>query len=820
MPPFACELDNVSRAVQEQIKDLEQTGRSGLASGLQQSTDLLNIIASSIGETATRQQIVEVLHTAEKLPSVRAQGMGEVIPDPGIRRSWTDWVDCAQDLTLSFGVKSEVKSEPSEEAVDGREQLVFLPSDSPSPSAQASGSKRSISSMFESDEMMPTPTSSESNTRADLHNDGRVRKVAKISGEFKTVNCEPTKGKDLLTLTLANSAYAESSSSSRGSDPREQDIIHRHRLRCVNPSVRSSNNCDRTSIDYGSSDQPFPQPFSVEENAARQTPSSSTELTPDEEEDDDHGTATRGQVPFDFTTLEGVVALDVNTREGAAGVQHTLSSPSPSPSPCPRHEIRSHSFMVRGMLHSLQSLDGEILVDHSLFMGAPETGVEAHGLQLVHLLLRCAAATAKEDTEMARRILGELYQGASMYGDSMQRVAAYFAEGLAARVVKKDSPAYCSLMVQPSTEDYFSAFTTLYKVSPYFQFAHFTANQAILEAMEGQRYVHVIDLDIMQGFQWPTLIQAFASRPGGPPHLRITGVGKRVDLLQETGKRLASFAESFNVSFEFQYLVEENLERLTPSSFSPRQTEAFAVNSVLQLHRMLCPSFGEKLHNFMCNLRQGLNPCVMTVVEQEANHNTATFLGRFMEALHYYSATFDSLDASLPQQNEDRVKVEQLIYAQQIRNIVACEGGDRTERHEPVESWTNRMEMAGWYPIPLSAYAISQAKLLLQYCPCEGYRLDERNGALSLGWQERHLLTASAWAYVQQLEGGDEQITFLINDFVQPRFPAEETSVTATTLPQNPENKILRTSFSNEETHHASSLETEFWSNTVWYWFK
>ena len=50
-------------------------------------------------------------------------------------------------------------------------------------------------------------------------------------------------------------------------------------------------------------------------------------------------------------------------------------------------------------------------------------------------------------------------------------------------------------------------------MSLYYQFAHFTANQSIIEAFEKEedvnnRALHVIDFDISYGFQWPSLIQS------------------------------------------------------------------------------------------------------------------------------------------------------------------------------------------------------------------------------------------------------------------------------------------------------------------------
>lgn len=365
---------------------------------------------------------------------------------------------------------------------------------------------------------------------------------------------------------------------------------------------------------------------------------------------------------------------------------------------------------------------------------------------MVHLLLACAEAVAKEDYLSARKYIHHLNRVVTPLGDSMQRVASCFTEALSARLAAtmttspstSSSPKPYSSFPSNSLE-VLKIYQIVYQACPYIKFAHFTANQAIFEAFETEERVHVIDLDILQGYQWPAFMQALAARPRGAQFLRITGVGPSMEAIKETGRSLTELAHSLNIPFEF-HPIGEKLEDIKPHMFNRRVGEALAVNAVNMLHRVP----GNCLGNLLAMIRNQA-PNIMTLVEQESSHNGPYFLGRFLEALHYYSAIFDSLDATFPPDSAQRAKVEQYIFAPEIRNIVACEGSERIERHERLEKWRKLMEGKGFKGVHLSANAVTQSKILLGLYSCDGYRLTEDKGCLLLGWQDRALLAASAW---------------------------------------------------------------------------
>ncbi|XP_073057435.1 GRAS family protein RAM1-like [Primulina eburnea] len=401
-----------------------------------------------------------------------------------------------------------------------------------------------------------------------------------------------------------------------------------------------------------------------------------------------------------------------------------------------RHLLHQPRFMQRqSQLHDTSSIMPILSADQEY----------DSGLQLVHLLLACAEAVSKEDYMLARRYLHQLNRVVSPLGDSMQRVAACFTEALSARLIAtlSNKPSTSNLKpfnpLPPDNLEILKIYQILYQACPYIKFAHFTANQAIFEAFEAERRVHIIDLDILQGYQWPAFMQALAARPGGAPFLRITGVCPSPESVRETGRCLTELAHSLHVPFEF-HPVGEELENLKPHMFNRRVGEALAVNSVNRLQRVPGNCLGKLL-----NMIRDQAPNIVTIVEQEASHNGPYFLGRFLEALHYYSAIFDSLDATFPPDSAQRAKVEQHIFAPEIRNIVAHEGPERVMRHERLEKWRKIMEGKGFQGVPLSANAVTQSKILLGLYSCDGYRLIEDSGCLLLGWQDRAILAASAW---------------------------------------------------------------------------
>ncbi|GAV77495.1 GRAS domain-containing protein [Cephalotus follicularis] len=361
---------------------------------------------------------------------------------------------------------------------------------------------------------------------------------------------------------------------------------------------------------------------------------------------------------------------------------------------------------------------------------------DEEGLHLLTLLLQCAEAVSADNFEEANKMLLEISQLSTPFGTSAQRVAAYFSEAMSARLVSSCLGIYAALP-HTHTQKMVSAFQVFNGISPFVKFSHFTANQAIQEAFEREERVHIIDLDIMQGLQWPGLFHILASRPGGPPYVRLTGLGTSIESLEATGKRLSDFADKLGLPFEFNP-VAEKVGNLDPERLNVSKKEAVAVH---WLQHSLYDVTGSDNNTLW--LLQRLAPKVVTVVEQDLSH-AGSFLGRFVEAIHYYSALFDSLGAGYGEESEERHVVEQQLLSREIRNVLAVNGPSRSGEVK-FHNWRDKLQQSGFKGISLAGNAATQATLLLGMFPSDGYTLVEDNGTLKLGWKDLCLLTASAW---------------------------------------------------------------------------
>ncbi|KMZ68793.1 GRAS family transcription factor [Zostera marina] len=368
------------------------------------------------------------------------------------------------------------------------------------------------------------------------------------------------------------------------------------------------------------------------------------------------------------------------------------------------------------------------------------------------LLFHCASAFSEGNYEEVSAFITEIRQLVSIHGDPSQRLAACLVEGLASSFESSGKDIYKALSCkEPPTSDRLSAMQILFEACPCFNFGITAANGAITEALEDEKKVHIIDFDINQGAQYVTLLQDLSKRTKQLLRVRITAVDdpesvqRSIGGLTMIGKRLEKVAEDLHIAFEFVPIASKT-EDVTTAMLACRSDEALVVNFAYSLHHMPDESVSvANQRDHLLRMVKGLKPKLVTIIEQDVNTNTAPFYPRFVEVYNYYLAVFESLDATLPRDSLDRMNVERHCLAKDIINIVACEGTDRIERYEPAGKWRMRMNMAGFVSSPMSSYVKQAIRAQVKNSYCDRYKVKEEAGTINFGWEDKILISSSAW---------------------------------------------------------------------------
>ncbi|EAY97828.1 hypothetical protein OsI_19749 [Oryza sativa Indica Group] len=255
--------------------------------------------------------------------------------------------------------------------------------------------------------------------------------------------------------------------------------------------------------------------------------------------------------------------------------------------------------------------------------------------------------------------------------------------------------------------------------------------------------------------QWVELVRLVAARPGGPPGLlRLTVVNESEDFLSAVAAYVAAEAQRLDLSLQFHPVLSsiEELSATATGSIGSRLVvipgQPLAVVANLQIHRLLAfPDYvdgvasrrpaaeqsGSSQHTMTTATKtkadallraiRDLNPKLVVLTENEADHNVAELGARVWNALNYYAALFDALEASstppaaVPP--HERACVERWVLGEEIKDIVVREGTGRRERHETLGRWAERMVAAGFSPVT-AARALASTETLAQQMVAAG----------------------------------------------------------------------------------------------------
>lgn len=375
-------------------------------------------------------------------------------------------------------------------------------------------------------------------------------------------------------------------------------------------------------------------------------------------------------------------------------------------------------------------------------------------VDLRNLLIHCAQAVAADDRISASELVKKIRQHSSPDGDSNQRLAFYLVDGLEARLAGIESQVYRKLMAsRTSAESLLKAYSLYLSACPFERASFAYANQTILDASKGQqpRKVHIVHFGICTGFQWPSLIQRLANEEGGPPKLRITGIDMPqpgfhpCEIIEETGKRLADYANLFKVPFQYQGIASR-WETVQIEDLNIDKDEVLIVNCMFRMKNL-----GDEMVSMnsardrVLKIMRMMNPRVFILGIVNGSYSSPFFITRFKEVLFHYSSLFDMIDANVPRDNEARKMIERGLFGQEALNIIACEGAERTERPESYKQWQARCLKAGFKQLPVDPATLKEIINMKKGIYHEDFVADEDGGWLLQGWKGRVIYAISTW---------------------------------------------------------------------------
>ncbi|KAG2723764.1 hypothetical protein I3760_02G184900 [Carya illinoinensis] len=451
--------------------------------------------------------------------------------------------------------------------------------------------------------------------------------------------------------------------------------------------------------------------------------------------------------------------VDVNLKEGRISKQLAVSAESTVTSEMfdmvllndGKCEFVLHQALQNGTSENVQQ-NGRSKGSNGGKARGKKKGGKRDVVDLRTLLTLCAQAVAANDQRNTNKLLKQIRQHSSPIGDGMQRMAHYFANGLEARIAGSGTHIYTALITRPtSAADVLKAYHLFLAACPFKKLSNFFSNRTIMNLSKKATRLHIVDFGILYGFQWPGLIQCLSSRPGGPPKLRITGIDlpqpgfRPAERVDETGHRLAKYAETFNVPFEFNAIAQK-WDTIQVEDLNLDNEEVLVVNCMYRLRNLLDETVVvENPRDIVLNLIRKMNPDVFIQGTENGAFSAPFFITRFREALFHYSTLFDMLETTVRREIEERLLIEKEIFGREAMNVIACEGSDRIERPETYKQWQLRNMRCGFRQLPLNREIVNMAKDWVKSSYHKDFLIYEDGEWLLQGWKGRIIYALSSW---------------------------------------------------------------------------
>ncbi|KAD0371269.1 hypothetical protein E3N88_05624 [Mikania micrantha] len=376
------------------------------------------------------------------------------------------------------------------------------------------------------------------------------------------------------------------------------------------------------------------------------------------------------------------------------------------------------------------------------------------------LLNPCAAAITVGNVTRVQHLLFVLQELASPTGDANYRLAAHGMQALLHHLsYTTNSPAMTvtpTLSFVTSTPSFFKrSLINFNDISPWFTVPNNIANNAILQVLSEQDYgscrtVHILDIGVSHGFQWPTLLEALSRRPGGsPPLVRLTVVPPTLDKDQIPfancpldycfASHILRFAKDVNVNLQINKLDNCPLQNLNPQVINSSPDEILIICAQFRLHS-LNHTKPDNRTEFL-KLMRSMEPkgVILSDNNMECSYNSCNnFESRFSQSLEYLWSFLDSTSVAFKgRDTEERM----IIEAEAAKALI-----NPCEMNEKREKWGERMRGVGFIEHTFADNVLDQARSLLKkYDNHWEMRVSDHDRSVGLWWKGQPVSFCSLW---------------------------------------------------------------------------
>ncbi|GJX00120.1 nodulation-signaling pathway 1 protein-like protein [Tanacetum coccineum] len=292
-------------------------------------------------------------------------------------------------------------------------------------------------------------------------------------------------------------------------------------------------------------------------------------------------------------------------------------------------------------------------------------------------------------------------------------------------------------------------------INPWFIIPNNIANNAILQVLSEQdqkscKTLHILDIGVSHGFQWPTLLEALSRRPGGPPPLiRLTVVPPTLDNHQipfancppgyDFASNIYHFAKDLNINLQINRLDNCPLQSLNSQVISSSPDETLIVCAQFRLHN-LNHTKPENRTDFL-KLMRNMDPQAVILTDNNMDcscTSCSSFDTRFSLNLDYLWCFLDSTSVAFKGREMEERKLLEGEAAKALINT--CEMNQKKEK------WGERMNGVGFVENAFAEDVVDQARALLKkYDSHWEMRVDEKDGPVGLWWKGQSVSFCSLW---------------------------------------------------------------------------